>query len=53
MYYICYTDRECRKDVFETVDGYDAMQERVDQICREQNCDPEEIHVFSEDDEIR
>lgn len=36
----------------EIVDGEDAMQIRVCEICDEYNIEAKEVHVFSMDDEI-
>lgn len=35
----------------EIIDGEDAMQIRVCEICDEFNLDDDEVHVFSMDDE--
>ena len=51
MYYICYTHPE-KGDVFETVSGEDAMQQRVYEIARELDLDEADVHVFNQEDEV-
>lgn len=36
----------------EIIDGEDAMQERVCEICDEYNLDADEVHVFVMGDEL-
>lgn len=50
-YYILYTDAE-EIDRWELVSGEDAMQQRVDELCRNLDCEEEEIHVFADINEI-
>ena len=51
MYFILYYDAEDRP-FWEVVDGEDAMQQYVDELITDCGCDPDEIHVFYEEDEI-
>lgn len=51
MYVICYTDLE-NNQKWELIDGEDAMQERICELCNELNCEEDEIFVFDKDDEI-
>lgn len=51
MYYICYT-HPLFGDVWETIDGEDAMQQRVDELCNMFQLDSDDVHVFNQDNEI-
>lgn len=48
MYIICYIDLQGTPK-WEGIDGEDAMQERVDELCNVLNCDEDEIFVFESD----
>lgn len=50
-YVICYTDKH-NKNVWEIIDGEDAMQERVCEIESEHNIDSCDIMVFNKDMEL-
>lgn len=52
MYYILYSDRK-GTPLWECVDGEDAMQIRVDELCKENDLSPDEdVMVFDADDEL-
>lgn len=52
MYIICYYDNIKEIPTWEGVNGEDAMQNRVAELCESGVCPVEEISVFNEDDEI-
>jgi hypothetical protein len=41
-----------RQKQWEIVSGEDAMQQEVDRICTENNINPDDVFVFSMDDEV-
>ena len=49
-YYLCYETKS--GPTWEVIDGEDAMQQRVDEICKQHGLASEDVHVFSEDDEL-
>lgn len=51
MFYILYTDIDGFQR-WELVSGEDAMQIRVDELCREYNLDAEDVVVFAAEDEL-
>lgn len=58
MYYILYYDPRSHDDLgycithWDFVIGYDAMQERVCEICNKYGIDNEDVRVFDADDEL-
>lgn len=51
MFYIFYTDIDGIQR-WELVSGEDAMQIRVDELCREYSLDAEDVVVFAAEDEL-
>ena len=51
LYYICYP--KDGQDVYETIEGEDAMLKRIYAIGQNLDLEPDDIHVFAARDEIK
>lgn len=51
MYFVCYEHPE-QGSIYQTVSGEDAMQQLVHDLVCGLGLDNDDIHVFSQDDEL-